>query len=62
MTWMQRFLLALALVAVDLVAVALPLTAFGLAYVILARPLWFRRWVDRLYASPPARRVADPPP
>jgi len=60
MTWTQRVVLALALIAVDLVAVALPLTAFGLAYVIIARPRWFKQWVERLYASPPATEAGAP--
>jgi hypothetical protein len=45
----ERTLLALALILVDLVAFALPLTAFLAAYLILARPPWFRDWVARLY-------------
>jgi hypothetical protein len=45
----ERVLLAVILVVVDLVAFALPLTALLAAYVILARPPWFKEWVRRLY-------------
>ena len=44
-----RILLAVAIVLVDLVAFALPLTALVAAYVIVARPPWFRDWVRQLY-------------
>ena len=49
----ERVLIAIAVVAVDLVLFALPLTGILAAFVILARPPWFRRWVDRLYAPEP---------
>ena len=49
MTTTERALLAAAVVVVDLVAFALPLTGFVVAYVVLARPPWFRRFVDDLY-------------
>jgi hypothetical protein len=49
MTTTERVLLAVAVVAVDVVAFALPLTGFFAAYVLLARPPWFRRWVEDLY-------------
>jgi hypothetical protein len=48
----ERVALAVLVVAVDLVAFALPLTAFLAAYVVLARPPWFRDWVQRLYGAP----------
>jgi hypothetical protein len=44
-----RVVLAVAIVLVDLVLFAVPLTAFVAAYVIVARPPWFREWVARLY-------------
>lgn len=50
MTTTERVLLAVALVAVDVVLFALPLTALVAAWVLLARPPWFREWVERLYA------------
>jgi hypothetical protein len=49
MTMNQRLLLAVAIILVDIVAFALPLTGFFAAYVLLARPPWFRDWVDELY-------------
>lgn len=49
MTLTQRISLAVAVVALDLVAFALPLTAIAIAYVMLARPAWFLNWVIRLY-------------
>lgn len=53
----ERLVLALGIVLVDTVAFALPLTGLVAAWVILARPPWFREWVERLYApgAPPTR-------
>lgn len=48
----DRLLLAVVLVAVDLFIFVLPLTGLLAAYLIVARPPWFRRWVDELYAAP----------
>lgn len=45
----HRLLLALLIVVVDTAVFAVPLVALLLAYVLLARPGWFRDWVDRLY-------------
>ncbi len=44
-----RWLLAIVLVLVDLVAVVVPLTAILVAYVLIVRPPWFREWAERLY-------------
>jgi hypothetical protein len=49
MTTNQRILLAIAVILIDTVAFALPLTGFFAAYLLLARPPWFRVWVDELY-------------
>jgi len=49
----DRLSWALLIVLVDTVAFALPLTALVLAYVILARPAWFRDWVAQLYQQAP---------
>jgi hypothetical protein len=49
-TTSERVLLAVALVAVDVVLFAVPLIALVAAWVLLARPPWFRQWVERLYA------------
>ena len=49
MTTQERVLLAIAVVLVDIVLFALPLTGFFAAYVLLARPPWFLDWINRLY-------------
>ena len=51
MTDTERIAIAVGLVLVDLLFFALPLTGLVAAYVILARPPWFRELVDRLYGS-----------
>lgn len=48
----DRLIWALLLVVLDTVLVAIPLSAIVLGYVIVARPAWFRRWVDEIYAAP----------
>jgi hypothetical protein len=54
MTDAERFALAAAVMLIDLLLFALPLTGIIAAYVIVARPVWFREWVDRMYAGPAA--------
>lgn len=49
MTTQERVLLAVALVLIDLLLFALPITGFFAAYVLLARPPWFLAWVKQLY-------------
>jgi hypothetical protein len=49
MTLTERVILAVAIVLVDLVVFVVPLTGLAAAWLILARPPWFREWVDRLY-------------
>ena len=41
----MRVLLALAILTVDLITPFIPVGSIFLAYVIIARPKWFRRWV-----------------
>jgi len=48
----DRWLLALALVVFDVAVFFVPLTGLFAAYVLLARPPWFRSWVDQLYSQP----------
>ena len=48
---LERMLLAVLIVIVDLVVFVVPLAGLLIAYVIVARPPWFRRWVDALYAE-----------
>ena len=47
----ERWLLAVALVVIDAVAIVVPLVALFAAYVLIARPPWFRAWVEKLYAG-----------
>ena len=47
----DRWILALLLVMIDLVIFAIPLTGMFAAYVLLARPPWFRDWVENLYRT-----------
>ena len=47
----ERWLLAVALVVIDAVAIVVPLVALFAAYVLIVRPPWFRAWVEKLYAS-----------
>ena len=51
MTDTERIAMAVGVVLVDLLFFALPLTGLAVAYVILARPAWFKEWADRLYGS-----------
>ena len=51
MTLSQRVLLAAAILIIDVVAVFIPLSALVAAYIILARPPWFREWVGSLYSE-----------
>lgn len=47
----ERVLLAVTVVLVDVAIFFVPVAAVVAAYVILARPPWFRRWVDELYRA-----------
>jgi hypothetical protein len=48
---MDRWLLALLLVVIDLVIFVVPLTGLFAAYILLVRPPWFRAWVEDLYRN-----------
>jgi hypothetical protein len=52
MSTTERIAVAAAVVLVDLVLFALPLTGLLAAFVILTRPPWFRQWLERLYTDP----------
>ena len=52
MSTTERLLLAVVIVASDLLAFAIPLTAFAAAYVLVARPPGFLAWVRRVYEVP----------
>lgn len=45
----DRILWASAIVLVELVVFILPLMAFLTAYILIARPSWFKQWVDSVY-------------
>lgn len=47
----DRWLVAIALVLVDLFIFIAPLTGLVAAYVLIARPAWFKKWVEEIYAS-----------
>jgi len=56
MSTTDRLLLALAIVLVDLLLFALPLTGLVAAWVLITRPPVFREWVERLYADDAVKR------
>jgi len=46
----DRWLLAVALVVIDVALFIVPLTGLFAAYVLLLRPPWFKSWVEELYS------------
>lgn len=51
MSSQDRWIFAITLVLADIVAIFIPLAAVVGAYVVIARPPWFREWTDKLYAD-----------
>jgi len=51
MPLVNRILLAITIILVDLVVFVIPLTALFAAYVLIARPASFRDFMNRLYAD-----------
>jgi len=49
MTTNERVLLAVAVVLVDIVLFAVPITGIFAAYVLISRPPWFLDWIKSLY-------------
>lgn len=47
----ERWTWAAVIVLVDILFVAIPLTAFAAAYVLIARPVWFKDFVGRIYQA-----------
>ena len=47
----DRWLYAIAIVLIDLFVFVAPLTGLLVAYVLIARPPWFRRWAEEIYSS-----------
>ncbi len=48
----ERWVFAIAVVIIDAMVFVLPVAGLFVAYVIVARPPWFRDWVAALYAKP----------
>jgi len=51
MSMINRVLLALGVVALDLVVFVVPLTALFLAYILVYNPHWFREFLNNLDAG-----------
>lgn len=45
----QRYVLAAAIVLIDLVLFVVPLSGLIVAYLLIVRPPWFPAWVRELY-------------
>ena len=48
----ERLLWAGGIVLLDILVFAVPVAAFFAAFVLLARPAWFRDWMNKVYESP----------
>jgi hypothetical protein len=48
MSFGQRVLLSVGILLIDLIVFFLPLTALFLVYIILANPVWFREFLEKL--------------
>ena len=46
-----RVALAVVIVVLDVAVFVVPVTGLLAAWCLLARPPWFREWVDRLYGD-----------
>ena len=51
MTTTERVALAALIIVLDVAVFVVPVTGLFAAWVLLARPPWFRKWVERLYAE-----------
>ena len=49
----ERVALAVLIIVLDVAVFVVPVTGLLAAWVLLARPPWFREWVDRLYGPVP---------
>jgi hypothetical protein len=47
----ERVALAVLILILDVAVFIVPVTGIVAAWVLLARPPWFREWVERLYAK-----------
>jgi len=50
-TTTERVALAALIVVLDVAVFVVPVTGLLAAWVLLARPPWFRQWVERLYGA-----------
>jgi len=48
----DRWLVAIALVVIDVAIFIVPLTGLFGAYILLVRPPWFKSWIEELYTQP----------
>lgn len=48
----QRIFLAVTVICVEVITFLIPILALFAAYVLIARPLWFKNRVERLYEDP----------
>lgn len=46
----ERVGLAVAVVLLDFIVFILPVAALAFAYILMARPIWFHDFIQRLYA------------
>jgi hypothetical protein len=53
MSTSERVGLAVLILVLDVAVFVVPVTGLVVAWVLLARPPWFREWVHRLYAQEP---------
>lgn len=51
MSTAERIGLAVLIVILDVAVFVVPITGLVAAWVLLARPPWFREWVERLYGA-----------
>ena len=51
MSTAERIGLAVLIVILDVAVFVVPITGLLAAWVLLARPPWFREWVERLYGA-----------
>lgn len=45
----DRIVWAIVVLAADMLIFLVPVTAVFAAYILIARPPWFRSWIERVY-------------
>lgn len=53
MRTIDRWVLAAALVVIDVAIFVVPVTGLFAAYILLVRPPWFKLWIEQLYTRKP---------